>query len=544
MVRIPSRVWLLFGWASLVGSTSLSLESETSRLLRGRSEALRTGAPAVAAGERLLARTALPRFYDARVFEPAWTDEAGLRAYRQLTTAIEASVEHGFDPEHYHLSAMRPLAASVRAGTAVAADSADFDLLASDAFMTLGSHLLVGRINPETVNPEWVANRRSAELHSVLTEALRTRDIAGSLAGLAPPQPRYAALLREVDRLRSIDEAGGWPPVADGPTLEVESTGPRVTALLGRLGLSTTTEGEDVFTEDVAAAVRTFQQRHGLDVDGRVGPATLRALNVSAEARVRQIEANLERFRWLPADLGRRHIEVNIAGFDVRVIEDREVVRRHRAVVGRMYRETPMFTGQMTYMVLAPYWHVPPTIAAVDKFPAIQRDPSTIAAQRMTLLSQTTNEPVDPAVVDWASLDGRSFNRSYRLRQEPGPTNALGNVKFMFPNAHNVYLHDTPSRELFDRTVRNFSSGCIRIEDPLGLAEYLLADQSGWSREEIDRVVAGRVERAVRLTAPLPVHLLYWTVWAESDGSIHFRDDIYGRDRAVLAALAQGPPEA
>ena len=213
-------------------------------------------------------------------------------------------------------------------------------------------------------------------------------------------------------------------------------------------------------------------------------------------------------------------------------------------MVGRLYRQTPMFSGSMTYLVLAPYWHVPPTIAAVDKFPVFQNDPSAIAAQRMTILRQDTNEAVEPSTVDWAALDGRSFNRSYRLRQDPGPSNALGAVKFMFPNRHNVYLHDTPSRELFQRSVRSFSSGCIRVEDPLALAEHLLRDQPGWEKEAIEATVRGGVERIVQLAEPVPVHLLYWTAWAESDGSIHYRDDIYGRDKALLAALDQGPPNA
>jgi murein L,D-transpeptidase YcbB/YkuD len=217
-------------------------------------------------------------------------------------------------------------------------------------------------------------------------------------------------------------------------------------------------------------------------------------------------------------------------------------VQHHLAIVGREYRQTPMFSASMTYLVLAPYWHVPPNIAAADKLPAIKADPGILVAQRFSVLDVATNEPVDPATVNWQSLNGAELNRRYRLRQDPGPFNALGSVKFMFPNQHNVYLHDTPSRELFSRTSRTFSSGCIRIQDPLDLAEYLLSDQAGWTRSRIEEVIAGGVERTVRLTHPLPVHLLYWTAWSDEDGTLHFRNDIYQRDQAVWRALQADPP--
>lgn len=523
--------------------------TEVERLLRGRIESIRSGLGARADDDRLLAREALPAFYEARAFVPAWTRVAGAHArIRDLTDAIEGSRRHGLDPSDYHLEAIGESSVRVFGGSATATDVVDLELLASDAFLVLGSHLLHGRVNPETIDAEWLANRRSAALHEVLQEAVTTGRIEETLLSLAPRQPRYATLLVAAERLRAISASGGWPRVDPGPKLEVGVRDARVASLRVRLtagGDPVATGGEadaDLFDEELAAAVRRFQEQHGLEVDGVVGPATLDALNVPALMRARQIETNLERWRWLPEDLGERHLEVNIAGFDVRVVERGRVVRRHRAVVGRQYRQTPMFSGVMTYLVLSPYWHVPPSIAAVDKLPLIKADRGMLAAQRMTLLDQATNEPVDPATVDWAAMTGSEFNRRYRLRQDPGPSNALGSVKFMFPNRHNVYLHDTPSRELFARASRSFSSGCIRIQDPLELAEYLLADQPDWSRTRIDQTVAAGIERSVRLTRGVPVHLLYWTAWADDDGVVHFRDDIYGRDRAVGVALDAPPP--
>jgi len=323
------------------------------------------------------------------------------------------------------------------------------------------------------------------------------------------------------------------------------SEGPRVQALRARLlprGDGFVSDAAEPFDPILAEAVHRFQLRHGLEADSAVGRLTLTALNVPAAERLRQVEINLERWRWLPADLGARHIEVNIPSFETRVVEDGRTVAVHRSVVGRPFRATPMFSGTMTYLVLSPYWHVPPTIAAVDKLPLIRANPAVIAEDRMTLLDIATNRPVDPASVDWTNMTGADFNRTYRLRQDPGPHNALGAVKFMFPNRHNVYLHDTPSRSLFDLTARDFSSGCIRIDRPLELAEYLLRDRPEWTLARIDEVVRDGVERTVPLSEPIQVHLLYWTAWMDEDGAPQFREDVYGRDDVVWRALTAPPP--
>ncbi|HSG47113.1 MAG TPA: L,D-transpeptidase family protein, partial [Longimicrobiales bacterium] len=399
---------------------------------------------------------------------------------------------------------------------------------------------------------EWIANRRDADLVLVLEEALARRDLRSALAVLAPAQPEYQRLRMALAQLREAQAAGGWEGIDGGPTLREGEASPRVAQVRRRLMAST--DGAErrlaaapdslteSFTGELSEAVRSFQHRHGLDEDGAVGARTLDALNVPVEVRIQQVIANLERWRWLPHDLGARHIRVNIAAFETEVWDEGRVAMRLRSIVGRQYRMTPSFTASMRYLVVAPYWHVPPNIAALDKLPEIKRDVGYLARQRFTLLDQRTNDVVDPATVDWPAMTGSEFNRRYRLRQDPGPLNALGNVKFMFPNRHHVYLHDTPQRELFQRTQRDFSSGCIRIEDPMALAAFLLSGDPAWSPATLQAAVAQGTERTIFLPEPIPVHLLYMTAFVDPEGHVHFRSDLYGRDGMVLNALAGDPP--
>jgi murein L,D-transpeptidase YcbB/YkuD len=263
---------------------------------------------------------------------------------------------------------------------------------------------------------------------------------------------------------------------------------------------------------------------------------------VPVEERVRQIEVNLERWRWLPEDLGQRYILVNIANFELEVVEKSKPVMIMQVVVGKPYWRTPVFSDRMTYLVLSPYWHIPPSIAVKDKLPLIRKDHTYLATYDIKVFQGWGAETreIDPQTIDWSKVTAKDFN--YRLRQEPGPLNALGRVKFMFPNKFNVYLHDTPSRELFGKTVRTFSSGCIRIEKPIELAEYLLGGDAKWTRENILAAIDRRVEQTVRLPEPMPVHLLYWTAWSDEEGSIQFRGDIYGRDQLLDKALREKPP--
>lgn len=519
--------------------------------IRTRVEALhdRTGA-FTAGGDLLVARQALPRFYVQRQFAPAWVHAKGLRPRADsLLAVIGGAAAEGLQPADYHRDRLHAEASAARAAAAPDARRlAELDLLFTDAFLLYGAHLLHGRVAPETLAPNGVERRMGAVV-AVLEEALASGSMRDRLQRMAPPQPEYTWLRAALARYRGLQRAGGWPAVLKGTPLRVGAVGPPVKSLRDRLRAtgdltadSAASEASAMtFSPDLEAAVKRFQARHGLDEDGIVGAATMRALNVSAAARVRQIRLNMERWRWLPQDLGARHLIVNIAGFALRLVDHEQEIMRMRVVAGQPYRQTPVFSDTISYLVLNPYWHVPHRIAVEDKLPLIKQNPDYLAQQHMTLLRGwgADAQVIDPATVDWSAVTADNF--PYRLRQDPGPQNALGRVKFMFPNRHNVYLHDTPSRSLFTRAERSFSSGCIRLERPLALARYLLADQSAWTAARIQQVLDTNVERTVPLKQKVPVHLQYWTAWAERDGTVHFRRDVYERDASLARALDEPP---
>jgi murein L,D-transpeptidase YcbB/YkuD len=268
-----------------------------------------------------------------------------------------------------------------------------------------------------------------------------------------------------------------------------------------------------------------------------VGASTLAAMNVPVESRINQIELNLERWRWIPRNLGSRYLLVNIADYSLAVVENQTVVLDMRVVVGKAYRRTPVFSEKMKYLVLNPFWNVPVKIAVEDKLPIIRKNPLYLTQQHIKVFENWSEAApeINPVVVDWHRLNSNYF--PYRLRQDPGPLNALGRIKFMFPNKFAVYLHDTPQRGLFKKASRDFSSGCIRIEKPLELAKYLLRNDPQWPEQKITGTIESGVTTVVRIKDPIPVHLLYWTAWATETGTVHFGNDIYDRDPPLSRAL-------
>ncbi|BDW99702.1 L,D-transpeptidase family protein [Maricaulis maris] len=477
------------------------------------------------------------RFYAGREGQPAWTGPVNAPLFEALREAVRGAAAHGLDPADYHLAALEAIDPRMADQQA--------DELATDAYLTLAAHLLSGRLDPVAIEPDWTAARRGRDLAAYLQGALSSGAIEESLEALAPAQPGYAALQGALAHYRELAEAGGWPQIDAGPTLRPGERGPRIAQLRARLvatgDVAPAEEGQDieVYDDALEAAVRLFQRRASLDSDGVVGARSLIQLNLTAADRVDQLEANLERWRWLPEDMGRRHIRVNIADFSLEARADGVVERRHDVIVGRLFRRTPVFTGSMSYLVVNPWWETPPSLAVRDKLPAFRADPSAVERLGFQVIDRS-GAIVDPATINWAETPASGF--PYRLRQAPGPLNALGEIKFMFPNPHNVYLHDTPTRGLFAQTRRDFSSGCVRVADPLALAQWVLQETPDWTPARLSQVAATDNETRVQLARSVPVHILYFTAVPDETTGVRFVDDIYERDGNLIAAMEMAPP--
>ena len=487
----------------------------------------------IAAGPLLL------RMYEERGFLPAWNDQ---RQIAELIEAIKATAADGLDPSDYHLEQVEFAYNELLAGRlASPVEWASQDLMLTDALARLGYHQLFGKVNPYTLDSNWNFRREFNDVDPavVIQAVIDSPSLRDYLGEVFPRGWLYRKLQAAMADYRRIAAGGGWPTIPDGPTLTPGATDKRLSVLAQRLVVTgdlepaSDVEAFTAYGEVLQQGVRNFQDRHGIDVDAVIGPATLRALNVPVGDRIRQLEINLERARWVLDDLANDFVLVNVAGFRAYVIRDRDIVWETKVQVGKTYHQSPIFRDEIKYLVFNPTWTVPFSIATKEILPKIHSNPNYFADRDFDLKTHS-GKFVDPASVDWSTITARNF--PYWLVQRPGPNNALGRVKFMFPNEHAVYLHDTPSKYLFSRAERAFSHGCIRVEHPFDLAEQLLGSD-GWDQEKFQEVLDTGEMKTVYLSKPLPVFLLYWTAMVEPNGIVHFFDDVYSRDRAVAEAL-------
>ncbi|AMN46538.1 hypothetical protein ACG33_05385 [Steroidobacter denitrificans] len=512
-------------------------------------------------------------FYAQRAFQPAWTNP---HTSFELLRSIQESELDGLDPGDYHLAPLQHLQAAL--SSSGAADPAridllraQYDVLQTDALLRLGYHLSFGKVDPESFDAQWNYGRMLPRPDTArrIEAALAADDIHARIEALKPTHRLYAALKAELRRYRLLAAAdvSGMSSAAllsAGKTLRPGDVDPRVLQLRERLrihgdldaGLNADARPDETFrarerqdeTADEAsddalagaaydarleAAVRRFQARMGLVVDAAVGTRTREELNVSVAERILQLRINLDRGRILLQELPSQFVVVNIAGYMIYMVRDDEVIWRSRVQVGRTYRRTPIFRSAISYLVWNPSWTVPPGIIRSDILPGARRDPRSITRRGLTVLDRE-GKVIDPETIDWSSF--RSGHIPYTLRQEPGPDNAMGRVKFMFPNNYDVYLHDTPSKSLFEASDRTFSSGCVRVERPLELALLLLNDPE-WNAEAIAHTLESRRLLNVTLRDKMPVLLTYWTAWAGAQGEINFRRDVYGQDAQWAAGL-------
>lgn len=499
-----------------------------------RVQQIRSGAGLNVEGQAIPSTLVLPTLYERRDYAPVWSNP---KAVEQLVQVLKQVDTDGLISDDYHLPAILKLQADDTRGDS--ATAAGLDILMTDALIRLGYHLLAGKVDAQSLNPHWNMTRTIGDLDTILAmaDAIASARIPQLTDSLRPDHPVYERLREGLARYRDIRDRGGWPAVPSGPTLKPGMIDARVAPVRRRLAvtgeLAAQDSGSQEYDTSLQAAVKRFQRNHNLTPDAILGPATLAEMNVPVQTRINQIKVNLERARWVLHHLPEDVVITDIAGFEVSYRRGGKIIWSTKAQVGTPYRKTPVFKDRIRYLEINPTWTVPPTILRNDILPKLAVDPDYLRQKDMQVLTHN-GKPVDPATVDWSLYPQKPF--PYLLRQNPGPRNALGRIKFMFPNKFAVYLHDTPSRSLFERDQRAFSSGCIRIQHPFELAELLLDDPQ-WTRKRLDDIVASKKTTRVNLADPVSILLMYWTVNAEPDGVLLFKHDIYDRDSAVLAGL-------
>ncbi len=463
----------------------------------------------------------LAEFYANREYLPAWTNP---QALDELMQAIRGSEADGLLPEDYHLNPLETLRQQAP-GQASPELAATIDILMTDALFRLSHHLLYGKINPQSLFPDLSLSRTGLEVNlpKAGQGAIDTAQITALLEGLRPQNPYYLALKRALADYRAIAAQGGWPTIPPGPNLKKGTKDRRVAVLRQRLAITGYLDSgiaanpSLVYDEPTVQAVRQFQSRHRLKPDGVVDGATLEALNLPAAQRIDQIRVNLERARWVLRDPpGKSQVVINIAAFTLDYANEAAGHWTTKVVVGDPYRKTPVIESKIETLTFNPTWNVPQSIAESEILPKIEKNPGYLRTHNFRLLARNPLQIV----------------------QEPGPSNALGRVKFIFPNNYDVYLHDTPNRKLFGETTRTFSHGCIRVENALQLAVLLLNDPE-WNLEKIQRVLSSKKTISEKLKEPIPIAVVYRTVQIIPEGGLEFLPDIYQRDFAVLSALQQ-----
>jgi murein L,D-transpeptidase YcbB/YkuD len=492
-------------------------------------------------------------FYESRGFLPAWLAEDGTAtpAARALLSWAGEADANGLPAARYGVTDLAARLEAARAGAYTTAVALETDL--TRLFLTYGRDISSGLLEPRSIGRNFDIELRRQDPAVLLAGVGAAGDISAYLKALAPSDPTYARLQALYATMRDIVRNGDWgPQIAKGRTLRPGDRANRVVELRARLiALGDLAPEEKIATGDVMndatppttdprlfdpaleAAVARFQARHGLNTDGAVGPATLASLNTTAAERAAQAAVGLERMRWVNYDLGVRHIVINIAAFNMTLFENGVPKFSTRTVVGKSRKhQTPEFNDQLEFIVVNPTWNVPYSIATKEILPLLQEDPTYLEQHNMELLGSD----LPPSMIDWSQVTRSSFPG--RIRQRPGPSNALGSVKFLFPNEHSIYMHDTPSRNLFARDRRAYSHGCVRLQDPVGFAHLLLSLQYDDPVGTFDRLREKEDERWITIKQPIPVYVTYRTAWLDNDGIRQFRADIYRRDRDVMAALA------
>jgi murein L,D-transpeptidase YcbB/YkuD len=487
----------------------------------------------------------LQAFYAARQYKPCWTAHSLFTGHEIFSSQAQKFVEllnhadeEGLIPKDY---AANRLSQRLQ-GSKTTEDILYTELLLSDRVMQYISDLKTGRINSSKIKLHLTLPTRNIDIPLLFSQALASNNPIGTMQSFAPRHVEYAQLRKKLADYHSIAATGGWAELPVGVLLKPGTDDVRVPALYERLKSEGYKPGSKTaaythYSEPLVQAVEAFQSDHDVKPDGNIGAQTLKMLNIPVEARIRQIEVNMERWRWLPDDLGQRHLFINIAGFNLEAVEDNHPALQMRVIVGEEQHRTPVFSSTMSEVIFHPYWYAPKRLGEEDIFPQFQRNPALAEAKGYEMFRVENGEriKVDLSTINWHKLSKADLNH-YMFRQRPGPRNALGAIKFRVTNNDDIYLHDTSNPKLFSSDIRSLSNGCIRLAQPQALAEFVLKNVNGWPKSHVDAVynmpiLPDTEPTAVKLPQPLPVHIMYLTARTGPDDHLHFYDDIYKWDK-------------
>ena len=492
-------------------------------------------------GEKLLGVNAIKRMYQLNEYRPLWNEETSKQLFSEINEAVALD---GLRREDYNLPGLESMINGQQLKDLNAKDRVEHELALTESVLRLNYHLRFGKVDPVSLDSNWNYGKRLdfKDPVAALYQAIKDQKVKTLLAKERPAHPYYHKLRNIFASYRELEVAGGWKPIEAGPTIKLDHTGERIIQVRERLmktddllASSETDASSTIYNQNLQQAVIRFQKQHSLDTDGKVGKNTLNALNMSVADRIDQIRVNLERLRWVMHEIEDDFLLVDLPGFEAFFIKDGQRKWQGKIQVGKAFTATPVFKGKLEYLEFNPTWTIPPGIIRRSILPNLRKDPGYLDKKGYLLLD-FKGKKINPHSIDWKNIKGFP----YVVRQPAGKNNALGLVKFIFPNSHFVFLHDTNHRELFDRNTRTFSAGCIRVEKPFELSEQLLATTQSWNRKNIDQLVASEKTKRIHPKDKIPVLITYTTVGMDNQGKVRFKPDIYKRDGAVLAGL-NGP---
>ncbi len=500
---------------------------------------LRTDPNQKVAGDYILNITDVLKFYQNRHFTKAWSNKNQLTENSlALIEEVSMAEKEGLTPDDYHIETLISLQFALQQQSP---DSKQIelylDLLLTDAYLLYAKHLYSGKVCPDDLNQDWHVPCREINFDfcEFLEQAISQKSVNASLEYLKPQLNGYKQLKKALARYQSLKQEKLPDVVFSGSHKKDLQDKVRIQQRLITLG--DLKEKDQNHPGNFAEALNSFKSRHGLKVNGVIDSSTLKALNTSITDRIITIESNLERWRWLPKDLGKSYIMVNIANFSLEVFDSSQLAYRSSVIIGTPYHATPAFTAHITHIILNPYWYVPRSI--IENEILNRSDLSAYLKQNNFEILDNHKESVPIDSVYWGGINSANF--TYTLRQKPGPDNALGMLKFVLPNPYSVFIHDTPNKKLFEEEIKSFSHGCIRLERPFELAAYLLEADSQWDLSSLRDAAKQKSPTRINLKSPIPVHVLYWTAWLDQNQQMQFREDIYQRDQVLIAALKMPP---